>query len=353
MTRQPRKEKTMVNLKRASHELFSRTPDEFFPSLSVLAQHCLWQRQQSREIWLPPGSIRAAKTGNSERLTLSAGSDERYQLNDWSFGQLCRLAGVSKDTVNRLSPDTAARVFGDTMPGGSKPLQFYSQDNQLRSIHAASYTRLYNTDVLSVIQEFAADFEPPPKAFNGATGLYGGEQDMFCFLIDPAGWTEIEGEAFAPGFFVWNSEVGTRSVGIETFWFQTVCQNHIVWDAVEVVDFSRKHTANVHEALVEIRRAIEALVQKRDQRRDGFAKAVQRAMETTLGADVEEVQKALGQKGIPRTLAKEAVEIARAKGRFTVFAMVDALTRIAGKIVNAGERVQVDQKAAGLLTLAV
>ena len=55
---------------------------------------------------------------------------------------------------------------------------------------------------------------------------------MFCFLIDPAGWTEIGGQAFAPGFFVWNSEVGSRSVGIETFWFQAVCQNHIVWDAV-------------------------------------------------------------------------------------------------------------------------
>jgi hypothetical protein len=36
---------------------------------------------------------------------------------------------------------------------------------------------------------------------------------MFCFLIDPTGWTEINGEAFAPGFFLWNSEVGKRSVG--------------------------------------------------------------------------------------------------------------------------------------------
>lgn len=50
----------------------------------------------------------------------------------------------------------------------------------------------------------------------GATGLYCGEQDLFCFLIDPAGWIEIGEEAFAPGFFVWNSEVGRRSLGIST-----------------------------------------------------------------------------------------------------------------------------------------
>ena len=61
---------------------------------------------------------------------------------------------------------------------------------------------------------------------NGATGLYCGEQDLFVFLIDPVGWAEIDGEAFAPGFFVWNSEVGKRSVGIQTFWFQQVCANH-------------------------------------------------------------------------------------------------------------------------------
>lgn len=216
----------------------------------------------------------------------------------------------------------------------------------------ASYTRLFNADLLAVVQEFAVDFQPPPKGFNGATGLYGGEQDMFCFLIDPAGWTDIGGEAFAPGVFVWNREVGCRSVGIETFWYESVCANHIVWDAVEVVDFSRKHTANVHEALSGIRRAIEALVRKRDERRDGFLKAVTRAMETTLGTDADELLKVLSQAGIARSLAREAISVAQKKGRFTIFAMVDALTRIAGKIVNAGERLAVDQKAAQLLALA-
>ena len=54
----------------------------------------------------------------------------------------------------------------------------------------------------------------------------------------PSGWVEIGNQNFAPGFFVWNSEVGKRSVGIQTFWYQSICQNHIVWDAVEVIDFA-------------------------------------------------------------------------------------------------------------------
>lgn len=342
----------MTNLTRASHELFRRTPDEVFPSLDVFHKHFRWQKDQSAEVWQPPRTLQARPT-DGRRLILDAGDDGAYEMNDWSFGQLCRLSGIAKETVNRLSSETASRVFAETLPQGQKPLQLFTLGGNLRSIHSASYTRLHNADLLDVVQEVAGDFQPPPKGFNGATGLYGGEQDMFCFLIDPAGWTEIDGESFAPGFFLWNSEVGSRSVGIETFWFQAVCQNHIVWDAVEVVEFSRKHTANVHDALSEIRQAIRALVRKRDERRDGFLKAVHHAMETKLGSDAAEVQKVLSQNGVGRGLAKEAIALAEDKGRFTVFAMVDALTRIAGKIVNAGERLAVDQKAAQLLTLAV
>jgi len=341
-----------MNLTRASRELFRRKPDECFSSLGVLLQHTRWQKQEALEAWQPPRTL-SVQAVESDLLMLDAGNDGTFTMNDWSFGQLCRLSGVAKETVNRLTTDTAARVFSETLPRGNKPLQLFTLGNQLRSIHAASYTRLYNADLLALIQNAAGGFEPPPKGFNGATGLYGGEQDMFCFLIDPTGWTEIGGESFAPGMFVWNSEVGSRSLGISTFWWQAVCANHIVWDVTDVHEYTRKHTANVHEALDDIRFAIQSLVQKRDQRRDGFAKAVKRAMETTLGSDADEAQKALSQTGISRVLGKQAIEIAQEKGRLTIFAMVDALTRIAGKIANAGDRVEVDHKAGHLLSLAV
>jgi histone H3/H4 len=188
---------------------------------------------------------------------------------------------------------------------------------------------------------------------NGATGLYAGEQDMFCFLIDPTGWTEIQGESFAPGFFLWNSEVGRRSLGIQTFWFQAVCQNHIVWDAVEIAEFTRKHTANVHNSLGEIRRIVEQLAARRDERRDGFARVVGRAMQERLGADAEESLQALLKNGISRSLAIEALEIAKNQGRFTIFSLVDALTRATQKARFAGERAEADAKVSSLLALAL
>jgi len=192
----------MSNLTRASRELFRRTPDETYSSLEALLNRCHQQREKSEDHWISPTALWTRPMG-SDRLQLTAGEDKALAMNDWSFGQLCRLAGVTKETVNRLTPDTASRVFAETLPRGNKPLQVYAQEDRARSIHGASYTRLYDVELLDIVVECATGFEPPPRGSTGGTGLYGGEQDMFVFLIDPQGWTDIGGETFAPGFFLW------------------------------------------------------------------------------------------------------------------------------------------------------
>ena len=51
-------------------------------------------------------------------------------------------------------------------------------------------------------------------------------------------------------------------------------------------------------------------------------------------------------------MAKRALDIAATQGRFTIFSVVDALTRMAGEIANAGDRSELDSKASRLLALA-
>ncbi len=195
------------------------------------------------------------------------------------------------------------------------------------------------------------DFTPPQKGFNGATGLYAGQQDMFCFMIDPTGWTDIGGESFAPGFFVWNSEVGRRTVGISTFWFQAVCANHIVWDATDVTEITRKHTGRVRDTLAQIRQAIEQLAQKRDGRKDNFAKVLAKAMQTSYGQDREDAQRLLTQATFTRSVSQRAVEIASQSGGLTVWSLVNALTQLSRESRFAGSRAELDQRASSLLDL--
>ena len=342
----------MATLTRANQQLFSRPDDERFASLNDLWTFCRRQKELSADRWVPPSSL--VPTADDGCLRLTVGNDGAFSLNHWSFSQLCLKNGVSTDTINRLSADTASRALRETMPEGTKPLQVLTTGSSVRSIHGVTYSRLWSADLVAMLSEFAVDFQPPPNGYNGATGLYAGERDLFCFLIDPTGWAEIEGENFAPGLFAWNSEVGQSSVGISTFWFQQICQNHIVWDATEVVDFTRKHTGKVGEALGDIRRIVAQLVEKRDARKDGFAALMKKAMRTTLGADAEEIEKLLTKSGFNRALAARAVALAQeSKTRFTVFSVVDALTRIAREQPNAGDRTAADEKASKLLALAV
>lgn len=341
----------MATLKKAHDELFRRTPDETFQTFDELRTHCEQEKQYSQDCWQLPQTLRPHVSAS--QILLELDGDEFGQLNDWSFSQMCRMSGVSKETINRLTPDTASTVLRETLPKADKPVQLLQTSSTIRSMHGMSYTRLWNAELLDVVHEYAPDFQPPQTAMNEGTGLYCGEQDMFCFLIDPTGWTEIDGEAFAPGFFVWNSEVGRRSLGIQTFWFQAVCQNHIVWDAVEVIDFTRKHTANVRDGLTAIRQLIEGLVAQRDSRRDQFATVMRNAMQTRLGSDADEVMKTVCDQGIPQPLVKKAMEIARKNGSFTIYSLVDAMTRLTQQSKYAGDRMEADARVGRLLALAM
>ncbi len=339
----------MATLDKAHKELFRRTPDETYDSFDDLYEYCSKQRLQSEDLWERPQDLTL-----THDMTVCAEDGNELFLNDWSFSQMCRMAGVSKETVNRLSHRTASKVLEETLPRADKPLQILTTGSEVRSVHGVAYTRLWNVELLDVVHEFASEFTPPQTAMDGtSTGLYCGEQDMFAFMIDPTGWAEIDGQAFAPGFFVWNSEVGKRSLGIQTFWFQKVCQNHIVWDATEVVDFSRKHTANVRDGLNEIRGILERLVTRRDARRDSFAAVIRKAMTERLGSDAEEVQKVLSAEKIPRSLIADAMEIARQHGGFTIFAIVDALTKLSQNVRYAGDRAELDARIGQLFALAV
>ena len=269
----------MVTLTKAHEELFKRGPDESFESFDDLCRHCTLERDFSNDIWERPQDVTL-----SHDLTLCTREGAEYQLNDWSFSQVCRMAGVSKDTINRLSRETASRALKETLPRSQNRCKFWRP-----ATRSAAFTGWPTPGFGMRIcwmwsRSLRPTFRRPKKQRTAkARGFYCGEQDMFAFMIDPTGWAKIDGQFFAPGFFVWNSEVGRRSLGIQTFWFQKVCANHLVWDATEVVEFSRKHTANVREGLNEVRSIIESLVARRNERRDSFAAVIRKAMVERLG----------------------------------------------------------------------
>ena len=66
---------------------------------------------------------------------------------------------MSKDTINRLSPQTACRALEETLPSAEKSVQILTTGNLVRSIHGVAYARLWDVDLLTMVREFATDFE--------------------------------------------------------------------------------------------------------------------------------------------------------------------------------------------------
>lgn len=170
----------MANLTQAHRELYRRGPDETFRTLQELQDHCRQERHYSTDVWQLPHTLQPQIHEGELLIPLEKGG--HAALTDWSFSQLCRLSGVSKDTVNRLQPETARLAFRDTLPQGDKPVQLLTTGQSVRSLHGVSYTRLWNAELLETVRDVGCDFTPPQTAFNGGTGLYCGEQDMFCFV---------------------------------------------------------------------------------------------------------------------------------------------------------------------------
>jgi hypothetical protein len=157
----------MQNLTRASEELFRRGPDECFATFDDLYCHCAEVKEKSVDRWHQPSKVKLDADNGGLRLTL--GNEGAFRMNNWSFSQLCTLAGVHRDTVNRLSVGTASQVFAETLPrSGSRHMQVLTtamgSGETVRAIHGAGYTRLYDADLLSMVREFATDFQPPQQA---------------------------------------------------------------------------------------------------------------------------------------------------------------------------------------------
>ena len=170
----------MATLKRAHNELFRRAPDEIYDSIDDLLTRCRRDRDESREHWLPPAAVEPQV--HHHQVTAQLGSDGAFALNHWSFSQLCGMCGVSRDTINVLSPDTASRALLETRPQGEKPLQVLTRDQTVQALHGTQYSRLWNVELLQVVQGAAEGFVAPQRATTGGTGLYLGEQDMFAFV---------------------------------------------------------------------------------------------------------------------------------------------------------------------------
>lgn len=265
-----------MELMRASQQWATRPNDERFLNLHELRDKVTHVRDHSRAAVVSSRQINVRPDNDNPRKGLIVGGDggNAATLTNWSFGQLAQLAGAPAAYLRKLP----APIVADAMNYGLRfdrdvadvGILVTDQENgmELRAATGPNYGRIWNSDIVeALIAKFGngrdGDFRVPGEfgkevpITRDNTTIYGSDRDMFVFLADEVNRIEMKdrrnGEpgSLARGFFVWNSEVGSQSMGAAFFLFDYVCMNRIVWGVKEFKELRLRHTSSAPDKWLE------------------------------------------------------------------------------------------------------
>src|SRR4030095_2126594 len=256
-----------TNLMEAHAQWATRPADERFRTLTDLASSVKARRMRSRSTDIDTGKTAVQSEGGV--LTIN-GSITPCEPTHWSFGQLSQAIGAPASYLRTLPQELLVKNINHGLQTHERQsLKFMTiaaEDggpNTLQAITSTTYGRIWDADCVDavgrIVERSGGRFSNPlayshrgdPDGFRNVdtsrierAGLYASDRDVFMFMID--GGSRLEAGPRAQlhrGFFVWNSETGSRSFGLMTFLFNEVCGNNIVWGAQDVNKLVIRHTS--------------------------------------------------------------------------------------------------------------
>jgi len=237
-------------LTQASHQWATRPDDERFVSLSSMMAHFGRVRQESRAVTVPSKRINFIPEPDNRGLQVTGPNGHGYAPTNWAFGQLASLAEAPAGYLRTMP----APIVADCLNYG---LQFKRQiedvgillqrnsSDTLRAATGPNYGRVWNEDIVRTLTSrfgdgLSGDWRVPGEfgraveVTKANTTLYASDRDMFVFLADEVNRVQIPNRrgglagSAARGFFLWNSEVGSKTLGIASFLFDYACSNRMV-----------------------------------------------------------------------------------------------------------------------------
>jgi len=261
------------NVGRVSSEWFSRPDDERFLSLSDLYDRVRDRAEAASTTIVESRAVRVqARPDNPERLTLLVpGNSEPVAPTNWSFGQLCSLVDAPAAYLRKIP----AAIAGINLQHGLlnhrgehvKLLQTRDGRTELRAVTGPDYGRIWDHELVSAVMRIAGNgtgdtrwkvpglldwstmyYNPHVDVTNKTTTLYASDRDVFLFLVDDTHPIEAgtlpngEPDLFFRGFYCWNSEVGSKTLGIATFYLRAVCMNRNLWGVENFEEINIRHS---------------------------------------------------------------------------------------------------------------
>jgi len=369
----------------ASNQWARRPDDERFLSLDAMETHFAKYRSECREIVVP--TRRIAFQPEVDNLGMrcvvaskDAGPVGAHAPTHWSFGQLSQLAEAPAGYLRTMPSPIAADClnYGLQFKRSIEDVGLLLHDNGEHTLRAATgprYGRIWNLDLIRALRErfgngvdgdwkIPGEFGKAVPITKANTTLYASDRDCFVFLADEKNRIEIPNRRkanllggsstglMARGFYLWNSEVGDKTMGLAMFLFDFVCCNRIIWGAEQVTELRIRHTASAPDKYLEdMQPVLEAYAQSSSA---SVTDAIAAAQAKKIADTQEDVTAFLAERFGKRMVEplQQIHQVEEDRPIETLFDAVTAVTAYARGLQHQDARVELERSAGALIKLA-
>jgi len=266
---------------RVSSEWYNRPDDQRFCSLDELMAHTSDLRDVSHAGAIESNKIRvlAGNEDNPDDLRLVfpektlRDTEVAAKPTHWSFGQIASLVKAPPGYLRTLP----AAIAGINLQHGlmhertelvKTLVSGDGEDAQVRAFTGPKYGRIYDHEIVQAVHNIAGNglgearwkipgqldwstgtYNPNTAVTKETTTLFASDRDVFMFLADDRNPIEIgklpdgKPDLLFRGFFVYNSEVGSKSFGLATMYLRGVCANRILWGVEKFQEVCFRHSS--------------------------------------------------------------------------------------------------------------
>ncbi len=366
---------------RVSSEWFSRPDDERYLSLRSLHEAVRARSERATARTVETRALRVeASRDDAERLALTVpGRDTPIAPTHWSFGQLCGLVGAPSTYMRQLpAPLAGINLQHGLLSHRGELVKTLEADDgrvELRAVTGPDYGRIWDHELVEAVMRIAGDgvgdtrwkvpglldwstmtHNPFVEVTKDTTTLYASDRDVFLFLVDDTHPIEAgrlpngDPDLYFRGFYCWNSEVGSKTLGIASFYLRAVCMNRNIWGAEGFEEISIRHSKFAGHRFAH--QAAPALERFADSSPGAFVAGVRAARETIVARKDEDRETFLRKRGFSKPETEKIIAtVLDEEGRppESVFDFVQGITAMARGKPHQDARLELEGKGAKLL----
>ncbi|TPK95293.1 DUF932 domain-containing protein [Mesorhizobium sp. B2-4-16] len=249
---------------------------------------------------------------------------------------------------------------------------------ELRAVTGPDYGRIWDHELVAAVMKIAGNgtgdtmwkvpgvldwatmtHNPFVDITKDTTTLYASDRDVFLFLVDDthpieAGRLPNGGpDLYFRGFYCWNSEVGSKTLGIASFYLRAVCMNRNLWGVEGFEEISIRHSKFAAQRFAH--EAAPALTTFANSSPAPFIAGIKAARDQIVARKDDDRESFLRKRGLSKAETGKIIEaVLHEEGRppESIFDFVQGMTAHARTKSHQDSRLELEGKAKALLEKA-